>query len=361
MKILIVFNHPAPYKVALFNGLNKYHDVHVIFERKKDRDRDELFYNEKTYKFTLHYIKGLNISYDNHLSWGVKKHLKHNKYDLIIMNGYSTFTEMITLRYLKKQNIPYVFYINGGIVPPKESRFKFKLKHYFISGAKYYLSPAKEANEYLLHYGAKENTIFEYPYSTIYENEIIKEKVEQKDKRLFWQEHNINASMFTICITSFIKRKNNLEVIQNWEQINNDHALILVGGGKEKKLYENYIKNHNLQNVFLLPFAKKEKVFEYLKHANNAVYLSNYDIYGHVINEALACGLNVLTNNNMIAARHLIVDGENGIIYNSNTSFKETIERLSNSDFFISAINTARNNTIEKSINRHIELLEKFK
>ncbi|MGI6714732.1 MAG: hypothetical protein ACOX3B_00890 [Bacilli bacterium] len=96
MKILIVFNHPAPYKVALFNGLSAKHDVHVIFERFKASNRNQSFYNESNYKFTLHKIKGVSLGDENHLSFGVVRHLKKHKYDLIIMNGYSTLTEMLS-------------------------------------------------------------------------------------------------------------------------------------------------------------------------------------------------------------------------------------------------------------------------
>ena len=58
-KVLIVFNHPAPYKVALFNELSKYFDLTVIFERSKERDRSKAFYFEKEYAFKTVSIKGI--------------------------------------------------------------------------------------------------------------------------------------------------------------------------------------------------------------------------------------------------------------------------------------------------------------
>ena len=33
MRVLIIFNHPAPYKVSVFNELAKYVDLTVLFER----------------------------------------------------------------------------------------------------------------------------------------------------------------------------------------------------------------------------------------------------------------------------------------------------------------------------------------
>ena len=170
-KVLIVFNHPAPYKVRLFNELSKAFDLHVIFERASNSDRNKGFYFEEKYNFTTHKVHGLKIGHEGFISCGVKKHIKHNEYDLIIMNGYSHHSEMKAISYLKKHKMPYVLYINGGTIK-KESCLKRKIKTHFITGANSYLSPDDESNKYLIHYGADLKRIFNYPYSTIFENEF---------------------------------------------------------------------------------------------------------------------------------------------------------------------------------------------
>lgn len=357
MKLLVVFNHPAPYKVALFNGLTKHHDVHVIFERSKAKNRNCKFYNESSYKFSVHPIKGIKLGNENHFSFGVKNHLKKHHYDLIIMNGYSTLTEMIALRYLKKKNIPYAFYINGGIVK-EDKNLKRRIKSYFISGATYYFSPAKKANEYLTFYGADETKIFNYPYSTVYSKDVLSTQTSSDKKSLYWQNVGIISENYTICVTSYIPRKNNITLIKGWINAPKTHALILVGDGKEKKQYEVLIKELKLTNVYLLPFASKSQVFEYLTHSDNAIYISNYDIYGHVINEALAHGLNVLTNTNMVAGVALIKDGKNGILLHGNEDYTLHLNRLFSSSFFNAAIESAE--TIEQSVAVHLELLEQL-
>lgn len=356
MKILFVFNHPAPYKVALLNGLSAHHDLHVIFERGKAKDRQKEFYNEQKYQFTLHKIKGLSLGNENHLSFGVKKHIKHNKYDLIIINGYSTLTEMIALRYLKRKKNPYAFYINGGIVKA-ENKLAYRIKKYFISGASLYFSPAYKANEYLTHYGAPAHFINNYPYSTVYQKDIVNTKLSGAEKAKFWEEKGIKSDNFTICVTSFIKRKNNEAIIKAWRDVPPTNSLIFVGEGPLHKEYEELIEKYNLKNVFLLPYASKEIVFNYLKHADNAVYLSNYDIYGHVINEALAHGLNILTSPNMVAACEVIKDDINGLFVSDNIA--DSLNKLFRKDYFNAAIKSAI--SVEESIKKHLEILERIK
>ena len=186
-KVLIVFNHPAPYKVKLFNELAKHIDLTVIFERDSASDRNKNFYDEKDYLFKTVKIGGLKVGRENRLSSAVLKHIKHNKYDLIIMNGYSMFPEMKALNYLIKNNIPYTLYINGGIAKEKESSLKRKLKTKYISNAKYYFSPDENSNKYLEFYGADQSKIYNYPYSTIYAKEVLAvpyDKDAKKEMRL---------------------------------------------------------------------------------------------------------------------------------------------------------------------------------
>ena len=49
MRVLIIFNHPAPYKVEAFNELSKYCDLTVLFERTKAKDRPDSFYAANEY------------------------------------------------------------------------------------------------------------------------------------------------------------------------------------------------------------------------------------------------------------------------------------------------------------------------
>ena len=57
MRVLIIFNHPAPYKVHAFNELAKYVDLTVLFERTKAKDRPDSFYSANKYEFKNMFLK----------------------------------------------------------------------------------------------------------------------------------------------------------------------------------------------------------------------------------------------------------------------------------------------------------------
>ena len=354
-KILIVFNHPAPYKVRLFNELSKHFDLHVIFERKSASDRSKSFYFEEKYNFTTHKIHGINIGTEGMLSCGVKKHLQKYEYDLVIMNGYSHFPEMNAINHLKKWKIPYVLYINGGTIK-KESGLKYKIKRHFIRQANAYFSPDEESNKYLQYYGANANHIFNYPYSTIYENEILKTK---PDKVQIRKELGINFDKVFVSAGQLIKRKNYLSLVEKWQKFPENHGLFLIGDGKQRKEIEALIKEKNLKNVILTGFLPREEMFKYFRASDAFLFPSKEDIYGHVINEAMSQGISVVSTNKVNSATKLIKNGVNGYVLENfdDDELQNAINNVLKLDAFDACISTAKDNTIEKMAEAHIKMI----
>ena len=128
------------------------------------------------------------------------------------MNGYSTITEMKAINYMKKKNIPFAMYINGGVVR-KETKIKAKIKKHFLSSAFTYFSPCLEADEYLKHYGVKEELIHHYPYSTFYEREIVSGPMSDIEKNRIREEFELPKGKLYVSAGQFIDRKNNLLLI----------------------------------------------------------------------------------------------------------------------------------------------------
>ena len=149
MKVLFVFNHPAPYKVELLNRISKSIDLMVLFERRQNADRNPSFYASNKIEFPHQFLKGIPFGNENFLSWQIKKHIKENKYDLIVMNGYSTIAEIIALNYLIKHKIPYVLYVNGGVIR-KDKPLKLKLKRIQINFKKLTFNKVNTLNLFTL-------------------------------------------------------------------------------------------------------------------------------------------------------------------------------------------------------------------
>ncbi len=360
MKILIVFNHPAPYKIRLFNELAKYFDLEVIFEREKATNRPDSFYDAKDFNFKYSILEKGAFGEENSNTNELRKIIKqrHNEFDVIIMNGYATPTELRAIHYMNKHQIPYVLYINGGLIK-KESSLKKWLKTKFISSAKYYFSPCEQADEYLAYYGAK-NKIFHYVYSTIYERDIVERPLSKEEKLQLRKQLGLPEGDLYISASQFIKRKNNTQLIDCFKHTS--ATLLLVGEGNQKEEYERIIKESGQTNVIIKPFEKRHNLFELMKACDGFITLSTEDIYGHTTNEAFAMGLPVLSSNKVVGSRHLIKDGVNGYLVDlsNNDDIIDKINILKNIDPR-EAIKTARENTIELMVKTTVDIINKVK
>lgn len=359
MKVLFVFNHKAPYKISLFNGLAQYIDLTVYFERDKAKDRNKNFYNENEYNFKSITLKNGYIGKENSFSFKLKNYIKNHykEFDLIIMNGYSTFTEMIALNFMIKHNVPYSFYINGGI-KKKGNIIKRLIKEKFIRYAQNYFSPGIAADPYLIDLGANKDKIFHYSYSTIYENEILKEPLSQKEKDELLKKYHLNIKGKTFVTSGqFIKRKNNMQLIKLFAL--RKENLVLIGDGKEKKKYLDYINKNKIFNVDIVPFLPKKELLQLISCFDYYITLSKEDIYGHTVNEAFSRGLPVICSNKVIAGQQLIKNGNNSFLVDidnedSITKALNNIESMKREE----VIKTAMENTIEKSIKDHLNILK---
>ena len=361
MKVFFAFNHPAPYKVRTFNEINKDLDIFVIFERTKAKDRPDAFYNCNEYNFPHLFLKDGYFGNEQSRSNKLKKYLKehHSEYDLIVMNGYSQIAEMKAIRYLIKHKIPYILQINGGVVK-KENFIKRKIKTYFISHASKYLSAAFGADVYLTHYGAKQEDIYHYPYSTLELKDIINRPVSKERKEELRKKYNMPSSPLFISDAQFIARKNNAYLIELFTKVKGN--LLLVGDGKEKELYEKLIKEKNIQNVFLHPFVKKEELYEMLQASDYFITLSKEDIYGHTTLEALANALPVISSDRIVSSKEIIKNGQNGYLVdiNNEKEILEAIEKISKIDN-TNCLDSVKTYTIENSAKEITRILKEIK
>lgn len=312
--VFFLFSHPAPYKVNLFNGLSQHVDLTVFFERKLGRYQQLQYVDQDQYQFKHRFLKGLTVGKENHVSLEVIAHLKTHPYDYVIMNGYSSLTEIITIFYLQRHHIPYYIYVNGGMIR-KESFFKFQFKKRLISKAIGFFSPTTLIDDYLVHYGATIDKIVHYPYSTVFEHELLTQPLSSENKLSLRRVIGLplEGKIF-MAIGEFIPRKNFSTLIQAWRSVPASMHLMLIGEGQQEGHYRRLIRRYALKNIHLTSFQPKNLILSYLRSSDGFILMSKEDIYGHVVNEALSQGIPVLASDNVIAAKGLIQSGVNGYL-----------------------------------------------
>ncbi len=356
MRILWVFNHPAPYKVDFFNELGKRADLEVLFERGSEADREKGFYSEKPTNFKAVFLNALPLGPHNSYTNGIIPYLKKD-YDVIVINGWSTFGEMKSIDYLKKHGKKYVFAINGGLTKNKCLFPLESIKKHYISGADLYLCPDDNSRSYLLHYGAEESRIKLYPYSTVYEREVLSKPISKEERKTFYESKGIKAKNVYVAAGQIIRRKNPLRLISYFSKAGKENALVFLGSGKLENKAKELVKKLHMENVYFPGFKNKQETLKYLGNADASIFLTKEDIYGHVVNESLSQGTPVIASPFSNAARKLISNGVNGYLVNSEKEFLIALGNSLSEQMRENALKTARSQTLEEMAKVHLDIL----
>ena len=353
IKVLYQVNIPSPYRIDFFNELGKNCDLTVLFERYESKGREANWHNYNFDNFKGVFLKGINFKANVALSLEVIKYLKPNKFDIIIIGGYSTPTGMLAISYLKNRKIPFILNVDGGLIPKNEKKIKKIIKKYFLSSANYWLSTGKLTNEYLMYYGASPDNIYIYPFTTMFRQEVLDEPLSIKEKERYKNKLSIKEKKMILTVGRFIYSKGFDVLLKASRNLPDDSGIYIIGGTPTNE-YLNLKRELNLQNIHFLDFKEKEDLILYYKASDLFVLPTREDIWGLVINEAMANGLPVITTDKCVAGVELINDYENGFIVpvDNETILNDRIHQLVCNDKLLH--NIAKNN-IEKISNYTIE------
>ena len=317
MKVLFMVNIPAPYRVDFFNELGKTCDLTVTFEGHTATDRNEKWKNETMDHFTPVFLKGTRTTSESFFCPGIIKILRQ-KWDIIVLGGYSSPTAMLAIQYLRLKKIPFYIEADGGFVQ-NDSGWKYKIKKHFLSGAAGWFSTGKATTEYLTHYGAREKDCFVYPLSSIKKEDIISE-TELRRKEEYKEKIGVKDKPVALFVGQFIPRKGVDVLLQAVEKLSSRAEIFIIGGGEKAEEYKQMAAQKHLNGVHFVDFLTKPELAVYYKAADIFVFPTREDIWGLVINEAMAYGLPVITTDRCVAGLELIENGVNGYLIPSEDS-----------------------------------------
>lgn len=326
MKVLFLVNIPSPYRISFFNELGKICNLTVLFERRTSDERELEWFNNKIINFKAVFLDGLKINKDKALSFSVIKFFKKNIYDFIIIGGYATPTGMLAINYLKFRKIPFGLNADGGLIDNNEFIGKKMMKKYYISSADFWLSSSKITTDYFQYYGANISQIYLYPFTTIFERNLIKKPIDSKIKWELRNKLNITEEKVILSVGRFVYSKGFDVLLEACTKIPKEYGVYIVGG-KPTKEYDEFVRKFNLNNVHFIGFKSKEELKEYYMSSDLFVLPTRKDVWGLVINEAMCYGLPVITTDKCVAGLELVKDYENGFIIPVNDS-KNLAEKI---------------------------------
>ena len=311
-KILWVTNIPSPYRVDFFNLLGETCKLKVIFERNQSDERNEVWYGKNYTNFDYVFLKGFKYKADSLISLSIIKYLKR-EYDTIFISNPMTPIGIISTTYLKLFKIPFVIEGDGAFIPKKENFLKAKLKRFLLKGAKNYFSTGEAHRKYYVHYGVKENQIIWYPFSSVLEKDIAKSPPTEEQKSLLKKKYNVDNVPIILFVGQFIERKGVDLLLEIVEKIKEPVQVLLIGGSMAQ--LSNLVSKKINSNIKVIEFINPKQLTEYYNLSDLFILPTRKDIWGLVVNEAMARGLPVITTLDCGAGLELIENGVNGYLF----------------------------------------------
>ena len=184
-RVLFLTNYPSPYRVRFFDELGKRMDVTVLFaDRIEDKKhRNASWYVPSSGSFRDVQLKKTLAVKSNSLCLDVTKWLSRD-YDHIVVCGYSNPTMILAMAWMRMKKIPFWMEVDGGLIR-EDSAWKHKIKSLLVGCPDRWLSSGRYTTKYLLHYGAVEDRIFRYPFTSLTEEAEQKNRAENPPVLLF--------------------------------------------------------------------------------------------------------------------------------------------------------------------------------
>ena len=321
MRLAFLTVGPCPYYHDFCELLGRTTDLTVIYERRFLGNRDESWAGVETAGYQTVWLKGVNVGDEMAFCPGILWYLRKNRFDLVILHDYLSPTGMLASLYMRAYHIPFAIHADGGVKKEREKVCIRLLKNFFASKACAYFSSGRVTDEYFTYYGADARKIYRYPFTSVHADEILAEPLSGQEKRKLREElglgKQIRDGRLVLYVGSIIHRKGVDLLLWCAKRVGERAEFLIVGGEATTKMKQ-WIRRHGITNVTFRGFEPPEQIRRYMRCADLFVFPTRYDIWGLVINEAMAAGLPVVTTDRCVAGMELVEDGKNGRVVHAN-------------------------------------------
>lgn len=362
MKVLFFTNIPSPYRVDFFNELGKHCELTVCFERRRSSDRDQRWVGANAANYHEEYLDLKPYGPSGSRGDGIKQYIKSHEFDVLIFSGYSSPSGISAILHCQRRKIRYFIEYDGGF--NKKDRFlKRVLKKRLITGAYGHFITCQELKDYLKSFGVTEEKMYLYPFSSLKQQDILDKVPTNEEKRAIKRELGIAEDLMILSVGQFIHRKGFDVLLEAAQRVDERIGIYIVGGVPTDE-YRELKSRLGVGNVHFIDFMSKPELRKWYLAADLFAFPTREDIWGLVVNEAMACGLPIVSTDRCIAALELVKNGENGYIVPVDDPEKmaESLNKVINDSYLRSemaecSLKTISDYSIENMARKHIDYL----
>ena len=362
-RILFLTNYASPYRVRFFDELGKSAQVTVLYSDRRGTlsHRDEKWFEEGQGGFQGIQLSGAIGKGRRTLCFSVLRWLKRD-YDAIIVAGYSSPTAILAMLWMRLLGIPFYMEIDGGLI--RESRgARYQLKRFLVRLPSGWLTTGKYPTHFLTHYGADPNRVVEYPFSSFFERDILPDIPTSEEKKNLRKDLGIPEDRMILAVGQFIYRKGFDVLLHAATKLPSDVGIYIVGGEADERYTKLRQELELEKKVHFWGFRTREQLAQLYRAADVFCLPTREDIWGLVVNEAMAFGLPVVTTDQCVAGMELVEEGVNGCLVpiEDADALSDGLNRVLSSDMEAmgrESLRKIQGYTIEKMAEVHLTLVQ---
>src|SRR4030042_3313215 len=245
--------------------------------------------------FSLNFFAKDLFSY--HINPTIVWELIRNDYDVIVSVGYASFANQVAFLYCKICRKPFILWSGSTISEPSFLRkVSLPLIKFMVRHSDALIAYGTRAKEYLIHLGASPEKIF-IAFNTVdtdfFKQQSAKFKIKRKELK---DKLGVRNTAVILYVGQLIERKGIKYLLSAYSKLkhNFDVALVIVGDGIQKNELEDLCAKEAIQDAFFVGYKQLEELPKYYVVSDIFVLPSTEEVWGLVLNEAMACGLPVI-------------------------------------------------------------------
>ena len=334
-KIGIITSHPIQYQVPLFRAIAKEPDMDLtVFFGSNHGITPKVDPGfGKAFAWDIPLLEGYRYIFLNNSRPGLsvndwrldgpelKFYFEKEHYDAVLIFGWNKMLFWQAVWWGRKFRIPLILRAESNLMH-RQNRSVRMAKHILfpLLFRKFsaFLAIGQLNKELYRHFGVPEEKIFSAPYCV--DNDFFSERAKASEVEAVSLRKSLGirgSDTVFLFIAKLIERKRPLDLIRAHHLLGGrkDVHTILVGAGLLFGKCASLVRELGLNNVHLVGFMNQTELPLYYSASDILVLPSDYETWGLVVNEAMACGLPCIVSNNCGCAADMIVPGKTGYTY----------------------------------------------
>lgn len=337
-KIIYFLSHPIQYFSPLFRKMDEEFDLEVYyFSDASIEGNVDVGFGQKV-KWDIPLLEGYNCYFLKNISsrksltnsmWdvinpSVIKILFKNKAPIVIVNGWSYFSTILTIFtakilgkkiWLRAEN-PLNQELNKSLVVLFIK--KILIKTILFKLVDKFLYIGTQNKNFFQYYGIKDNQLVYTPYSV--DNEYFRlQRLNYLDKDSLRNKMGLPTDKTIFLFAGkYIEKKRPLDILKAFRMMEyqNSCVLLMVGEGSLREEMEAYINVNNSNNIILTGFINQSEISKYYSVADVFVMCSGLgETWGLTVNEAMNFSLPIIVSSTAGCSIDLVQHGINGFVF----------------------------------------------